>query len=192
MKDIITPGFRLFIICAISVLLLSIVNETTKDVIAEQKENTKAVTMKKVLPKAEKFEVKEISEDNISAVAKGNNNSGYVISVSSSGFGGKIELMVGISLDGIIQGVSILSHNETPGLGAKAKEPKFIDQYKNQKVDKNIVVVKGKEASDGEVEAITASTITSNAVTAGVNEATAYFNSNLGNRAGSFDISIPR
>lgn len=179
MKDIITPGLRLFIICAISVLLLSIVNEMTKDVIAEQKENTKATTMKEVLPKAEEFEVKKILEDNISAIAKGNNNSGYVISVSSNGFGGKIELMVGISLDGIIQGVSILSNNETPGLGAKAKEPKFIDQYKNQKVDKNIVVVKGKEANEGEVEAITASTITSNAVTAGVNEAIEYFNSNL-------------
>lgn len=179
MKDIITPGFRLFIICAISVFLLSVVNEMTKDVIAKQKEDTKAATMREVLPQAEKFEIKEISEGNISTVAKGSNNSGYVIGVSSNGFGGKLEIMVGISSDGIIQGVNILSHNETPGLGAKAKEPKFIDQYKNQKTDKTIVVIKGKEASGGEVEAITASTITSNAVTAGVNEATAYFNSNL-------------
>ncbi len=178
MMDIIMPGFKLFIICSISVLSLSMVNEITKPIIEQQQIIAKSNTMKTVLPDATDFEINEVTDGNISAIAKSDN--GYVISVSLNGFGGKIDLMVGISFDGIIQGVSVLSHSETPGLGAKAKDAEFIDQYKGQKANNLIIVVKDKTPSNGEVAAITASTITSNAVTNAVNEVIMYFNNNLG------------
>lgn len=183
MKNILKPGIRLFIICAISVLLLSVVSEMTKDVIKQQEIDAKAAAMKIVLPDATSFSDKtETGQSDVTAVYEAIDNGktvGYVIESNSKGFGGAVNIMVGVSSDGVIEGVNILSHTETPGLGAKAVEPKFIDQYKGKKVDKTLVVVKGKVPEDSEIEAITASTITSRAVTTGVNNAVAYFNSNL-------------
>lgn len=183
MNDIITPGIRLFIICAVSVLILSIASESTKEAIASQNEKVEAASMQLVLPEATSFENKqEISEGNVysvtDAMADGELK-GYVIGVVSKGFGGELKIMVGISNDGVIQGANVLSHSETPGLGARSQEPEFIDQYKNQKTTSPLVVVKGKTPAEGEIQAITAATITSNAVTAGVNEAISYFNDNL-------------
>jgi len=183
MNDIITPGIRLFVICAISVLVLSFASETTKEAIAQQNAKTEAASMQIVLPEATSFEnKKELSDGNVYLVADGMDNGelkGYVVGVNSSGFGGELKIMVGISPDGTIQGANVLSHSETPGLGARSQEPEFIEQYKGQKTDKELVVVKGKEPAEGEIQAITAATITSRAVTNGVNEATAYFKTNL-------------
>lgn len=183
MNDIVTPGIRLLVICAVSVLLLSFASETTKEAIAKQNAKTEATSMQLVLPEATEFGNKqELSDGNVYLVAEGTNGGelkGYVIGVTSSGFGGELKIMVGVSPDGVVQGANVLSHSETPGLGAKAQDAEFIDQYKGQKTDKELVVVKGKEASDGEIQAITAATITSKAVTVGVNEATTYFNNNL-------------
>lgn len=183
MNDILTPGIRLFIICAVSVLILSVASETTKEAIAQQNEKTEAISMQTVLPDATSFENKqEISEGNVYLITDGMKDGqkvGYVIGVTSSGFGGELKIMVGVSLDGTIQGANVLSHSETPGLGAKSQEPEFIDQYKGQSTDKELVVVKTAPSSDGQIQAITAATITSKAVTVGVNDAIAYFNSNL-------------
>lgn len=85
---------------------------------------------------------------------------GYAINTSSVGFGGPLTLMVGITDKGIIYNVSVLSQSETPGLGAKCKEPFFIDQFKGlNPEEKSLKVTK----DGGDIDAITASTITSRA-----------------------------
>lgn len=184
MSEIIKPGIRLFIICVISVFLLSIVSEVTKEPIAAQKRAVEQNALKAILPNAKNFKDKQqIQEGNIysitEAVDENNSVVGYAIGVMPKGYGGSIDLVVGISNDGIIQGINILSHLETAGLGAKASDPEFTNQYIGKKIDKDIKVVKSNVSNDNEVQAITAATITSNAVTSGVNEVINYFKTSL-------------
>ena len=67
-------------------------------------------------------------------------DAGYVITTTDKdGFGGNIQITVGIKKDGTINGVSILSISETAGLGMKATEPSFYNQYVNKQADKFVV-----------------------------------------------------
>ena len=99
---------------------------------------------------------------------------GYVITTTDKdGFGGNIQITVGIKKDGTINGVSILSISETAGLGMKATEPSFYNQYVNKKADKFVV---SKDGGDGEqIDALSGATITSRAVTGAVNTALGYY-----------------
>ena len=100
---------------------------------------------------------------------------GYVIGVTStSGYGGNISFYMGITLDNMLKGISILSISETPGLGMNA-ENVLVPQFRNRKLEEFKVVKTGAVSSD-EIDAITSATITSNAVTNGVNTGVRYFN----------------
>lgn len=87
---------------------------------------------------------------------------GYAVETYSSGFGGRILLMVGFNIDGKIKGISVLSHSETPGLGDKITPSKsdFGIQFQGQSPETFKLLVK---KDGGDVDAITASTITSRA-----------------------------
>lgn len=87
--------------------------------------------------------------------------------------------MVGITADGNISGVKIGNHSETPGLGSKASEPTFKDQFKGKGTDKSLTVVKGNASNDNDIAAISGATITSKAVTSGVNAAIDLYKSQL-------------
>ena len=82
-----------------------------------------------------------------------------------------MKILVGIDNDLNIKGISLVSHNETPGLGANAANPKFTDQFLGKAPQKEFNVVKRIPNDDSEIQAITAATVTSKAVTKGVNEA---------------------
>ena len=88
------------------------------------------------------------------------NTVGCAINVSSLGFGGPIAVKVGFDVNGVIWNTKVLSQAETPGLGAKCVEPAFSDQFKGfDPAQKKLSVKK----DGGDVDAITASTITSRA-----------------------------
>ena len=103
---------------------------------------------------------------------------GYVVTVTDSeGYGGNIQITVGITSDGTVNGISILSISETAGLGMRATEPEFYGQYEGKRTEKFAV---SKDGGDGEpIDALSGATITSRAVTGAVNTALAYFNSAL-------------
>lgn len=171
-KDsVLYPGIVLGIIALAVGLLLSVANFFTKDTIAEAKEKEIASALSQVLPAAQEFEetAPEGADAAVTALYTGKNASGetagYCVKVEPSGYGGPIVMMVGIAKDGSVQGVSITESSETPGLGALANEDKFKGQYKGltepAKVNKD----------GGDIEAISGATITSRAVTSGVNAA---------------------
>lgn len=99
---------------------------------------------------------------------------GYAIESFASGFGGRISLMVGFNADGSINGTAVLSHAETPGLGDKidASKSDFSVQFKGKNPDDFQLLVK---KDGGDVDAITASTITSRAFCDAVNTAWEVF-----------------
>lgn len=93
--------------------------------------------------------------------------------VTQEGYSGDIGFYMGIASDKTLNGISILSISETPGLGMKA-ETVLKPQFENKKADQ-FTTVKSGAAAEGEIDAISGATITSNAVTNGVNAGLAYF-----------------
>ena len=98
---------------------------------------------------------------------------GYAIESTVVGFGGPLSLMVGVTVDGVVYNTSVLSHSETPGLGAKCStDAKFMDQWRG--FDPAVKKLSVKK-DGGDVDAITASTITSRAYTLAVENALKVF-----------------
>lgn len=94
-------------------------------------------------------------------LSKNNVTSGYAVKTyTDKGFGGHIELMAGFKPDGTINNVVVLSHKETPGLGTKMTDPSFSKQFLNKNPDNFKLKVK---KDGGQVDAITAATISSRA-----------------------------
>lgn len=174
-------------------LLLGIVYGITKDPIAKaDAEKTKAA-YQAVFAAAKEFEpyadfdkeeaAKLMSENGYSdeikdvqvALDADKTPIGYVITViAKDGSQANIVFSVGITNEGVVNGYSITNIAETPGLGDKAKTPKFSDQFKDKAVDR-FTVVKAPPAADSEIESISGATITSSAVTNGVNASITYF-----------------
>ena len=165
-KESIKLAGILCIITLVAALLLGFVNQLTAPEIIKAEKAAAENAMKTILTDAQSF---EMINDNIYAGMKDANLVGYCVSVSSKGFGGDIAMMVGISADGSVTGIEILSHGETPGLGAKAATEDFKNQFKGK--NPYLDVVKVPTDSIDKVSAITGATITSNAVASGVAQA---------------------
>lgn len=185
MKQIVKDAIILTIITLVSGCLLGLVYEITKEPIAVAQYNTQQKAYKTVFETADSFEDYEgfeVTEDGgvtveNAVVAKdtSGNALGYVVTVTShEGYGGDIAFSVGITNEGVVNGYSITSISETAGLGMKAKEEAFSSQF-NDKSAESLEVVKGTATSENQIEAISGATITSKAVTNGVNAALSYF-----------------
>ena len=175
----------LLVIAAVSGGVLGLVYGVTKDAIAEvdQKKNEAAIQAVLPLEGEITYKADTLSYDyegttltfpcNLAYDANGNFQ-GAAVKTSESGFGGKIDMMVGFLADGTIKGTSVLSHTETPGLGAN-----MTGKFKDQFVDKNPADFKLTVSKDGgDVDAITAATITSRAFSKAVDKAYKAFEAN--------------
>lgn len=174
-KDIARTAILLFLICAVAAGILAAVNSVTAPKIAESAAAAAEKSKAQVLPGAAAFEEAELSDGTVCWRGKAQDGTllGYVFDNSASSYGGKVELMTGISTDGKVTGISILAINDTPGLGMNAKKADWQQQF----IDTNgeLTVVKGGGAGENEINAMTSATITSKAVTACVNAARAGF-----------------
>lgn len=199
MNNILKNTMILTSITVVSGLLLGVVYGITKEPIARAQENTKQEAFRTVLPDASSFEDYEgfdadeaaellqengYTSDTVTEVAEGTDSSGetvgYVINVTSSeAYDGELQLSVGIATDGTVKGVEMLSISETAGLGMKADEAEFKDQFKDKQVDQ-FSYTKSGETGDDKIDAISGATITTNAVTNAVNSALVYYQNELG------------
>lgn len=155
----------LFSICAICALLLGLVNMITVEPIAKSTQAKTDAAMQAVLP-ADSYEAVDYTGGDpiVTSVFKAG-DAGWVVQVAPSGFGGNISMVVGVKADGTVSGVSIIKMSETSGLGANATKENFRAQY----VGKSGTLAVTKDG--GEINALTGATITSRAVTKGVNSA---------------------
>ena len=162
----------LLTICAVVAAALAGVNAITKDKIAAVKAEKTAAALEKVLPGVTGLTQLELTGDTGVVTAVYASGSSYAVEVAPVGFGGEITMMVGIT-DGKVTGISIISHAETPGLGAVSaanndKGTSFREQF--------VGLVGGITIGDGEnqIEALSGATISSQAIVDGVNAALAY------------------
>jgi electron transport complex protein RnfG len=183
-QKIIKLGAVLFIVTAITGLILGVVNEITAEPIRLTQARLKAEALAGALPEAEEFSEVALS-DGADPILKdvqegkgGGRTEGYCIIVAPSGYAGPVEVVVGITKTGGLRAIRILSQSETPGLGAKAPLPAFSGQYDNKEVER-LSVVKSAATEADQIQAISGATITSQAVTLGVNTALDYWRNNL-------------
>lgn len=185
MNSILKLGLNLFVICAIAAGLLAGTNQITAPLIEERNEQANNEARQTVLSDAKEFKLldsskyKATSDVEVVEVYEGLNGSdiaGYTIKVLPKGYGGEIELMVGIKEDGSISGVNIGNMSETPGLGARSKEETFYGQYASKPATE-LTVIKSGTPGETEIQAISGATITSKAVTSGVNAAVEVYDS---------------
>lgn len=189
MKEILQNSLKLCMITLISGLLLGVVFEVTKEPREKQQEKSKQEAYAKVFADAESFEEleydKKAMEDYIAqngykptvayidgvvaAKDKAGTVIGYVITVTDKeGYGGEIRFTIGIQNNGTINGISFLSISETAGVGMKAADKKFRSQFEGKKAV-IFEYTKNGAVSDNQIDAISGATITTNAVTNGVN-----------------------
>lgn len=167
----------LLVISVVVALLLAFTNSVTKDKIAENTLKEQNAAKQEVLAGATYFTEVEVAEkaDIVQAVFEGKDGTGekigWCVNVTPFGYGGALDLMVGILPDGTVSGVKLVSHTETAGLGAKATEPTFSDQFKGKPADGSIGVIKSGEPKENEIVALSGATVTSKAVAKGVNAA---------------------
>lgn len=175
--QIIKTGIILFLITGISAFILASANSITAPIIAKNEQQKQELAMRKVMPEADSengFE--EIAdamdkEKKISKVYKARKNGktcGYAVISEPMGYNGTVSLMVGVDVEDKVTGIEIISQSETPGLGAKCSEPEFIEQFTGKTEGMTVVKNSPKE---NEIDAITSATVTSKAVTLGVNNA---------------------
>ena len=174
-KEIIKTAITLFVICAVAAGLLAAINGLTAPAIAENDLKKANESRKTVFPEATSFEETTAADGNVFYIAfTDGEKSGYVFTTSANGYGGKIKLMTGIDVDGNITKVSVLEINETPGLGMKAKNESFLEQFSGK--SQKLTVTKNGKAAENEIDAITSATISSDAVTNAVNCALEMYN----------------
>ena len=176
----------LFLVCLVCSALLGGVYVLTKGKIDQEqiKKTNNAIALVTPefdnAPSSEKMSV-EIDGKDIAVypARKDGKTVGYAVeSFTSKGFSGTINIMVGFDMEGNIVGTSVISHSETPGLGAKMTEPAFYSQF----IGKNPASFKlGVRKDGGDVDAISASTITSRAYCDAVDRAYRVFQTIMDN-----------
>jgi len=168
MKNRVSAWIILTIITVAAALGLALTNQITMEPISQQAIVAEEKARKLVMPGVETFEKLELDDGSALFVAKaGDEVIGYIGKAAAKGYSGEIEVITGISADGIITGINVGGANfsETPGLGAKAKDTAFAAQFAGKKSP----VQRGNPKNDNAVDGITAATITTNAVLGCVN-----------------------
>ena len=186
-KFILKVAGTLTVIALVVAALLGVVNNVTKDKIAEQDAENTRIAMSAVAPEGSEFGDKTDISDAVAAAASaqggkivemypmtnGGADAGYVVKVSASGSQGTITMMVGVDANKAITGISVISHSETSGIGTKvvgnepnsAGEP-VLDQFIGMSGSGSLVVGKN-------VIAVSGATVSTKGITMGANAALA-------------------
>lgn len=160
----------LFLVTLCAAAALGFVYEKTKGAIEAAEDNKLNLAIKRVVPEFNNEPSKEkvafpsdLAGDSVYfyIARKDSVVVGYAIETfSKNAFSGLLRLLAGFTPDGKIKNIAVLEHKETPGLGAKMTQPGFADQFVG--LDPGHTTLKVKK-DDGNIDAITASTITSRA-----------------------------
>ena len=157
-------------VAVVSGLMLSFVYLQTKEPIQNAQNKMISESMKEVVatefdnnPYEEKLVVQRGKEKFTIYPAR---KDGYVTSLilkthSNKGYGGRLDVLVGFSLDGTVGNYKVIKHQETPGLGSRVNDDSFKKNIIGKKPDKETFKVR---QDGGEIDAITGATITSRAL----------------------------
>ncbi|MGM0366278.1 MAG: RnfABCDGE type electron transport complex subunit G [Actinomycetota bacterium] len=155
------PVALLTVVVLVSVALLMGLNTVTEPVIEAQRKSQIIEMLEDIFPLMTDFK----QEDEIYYILQDGQEIGYAFIARGSGYGGEISIMVGLDSDLLINGVSIVSHIETPGLGSRIEEEEFTNQFKGLGAGDLALEIEG-----GQIDAITGATVSSQAVVLAIRE----------------------
>ena len=202
MKEILRLCFVLTIIAAVSAGVLAFVDQKTEEPIANALKAEEMAAVESVLPPFDNEADKDTLTcgDEICTYKfyrgrmKGEIVGVAFTVVAPNGYSGDIKVMVGVDTAGVVQGIEILDHRETPGLGAKIETAEFRNQYKGKSLDNPETWDVMKDG--GVFKQVTGATISSRAVTHCVARALEFFEANreriLGAGHGAGDIEMEK
>ncbi|HBE07471.1 MAG TPA: FMN-binding protein [Lachnospiraceae bacterium] len=205
MNKMVHDALILTLITLVSGCALGVAHEVTEKPIENAQAEATKKAYQEVMPEGKTFtEVKGFDSDQATAIAKkagfandtindalvaknaSGKEIGYVLTITAGGgYGGDITFSMGISSEGKMTTYSITSISETAGLGMKAKtddpssKKDFVDQFKGLASGNYSVVKNGTTVKENEIEGISGATITSRAMTNGVDAGFAYYESQL-------------
>lgn len=183
MRNMIKPALILLIISFVVAFGISIVNYYTEGVIEERLRQTDNSQQREVLAEASDFKnissevdiMDQSQKDIINEIYAGYNDGkfvGFVFKNAVKGYGGDMNVTVGILASGEVSRVIIGQNNETPGLGSRVAESPFIEQYIGKNISKVLEIVKHKPNEDNQIEAVSGATISSKAANLAVSTST--------------------
>lgn len=146
------PIILLTVIVLDSAVLLNYTNSITAPVIAEQGNTQVIEALERIFPDMTGYEV----QNDIFVIDQDGNTIGYGFQATGSGYGGDINVVVGLADTTTIKGIEVVSQSETPGLGTRVAEEPFMSQFAGVAVEDVTI--------GGAVDAISGSTISSTAV----------------------------
>jgi len=149
------PIVFLAVIVIVSVVLLIAVNSLTSSIVESRRVEEITGILKKIFPEMSQYEL----EDEVYIIYEDGEKAGYAFMASGSGYGGNIDILVGLDSNFGIKGVSILSQTETPGVGTRITESSFTGQFEGLSASDIALKSEG-----GKIDAITGATISSRAV----------------------------
>jgi electron transport complex protein RnfG len=164
MPDFVKMVAVLFIACGFSAGSLAVVNRVTQEPIANGERKAKDAALREVFTEADEF--KEITPNRVWEARSKGQPVGQVLQAETPGYSGPIVMLFGTTLEDTLTGFKVLSHTETPGLGAKIGTDRFRGQFKNKSLGQ--LALRKESPERGQIDAITAATISSRAVTRAV------------------------
>jgi electron transport complex protein RnfG len=142
-------------VVAVSVTVLTFTDSITRDRIEAQQDAKIKTLLLEMFPEMGRFEL----DNDIYTIFANGDTVGYAFIAIGNGYGGDIDILVGLEDETTIKGITIVSHAETPGLGTRVAEPSFTDMFSGVSIEDVALSRDG-----GNIDAITSSTISSTAV----------------------------
>lgn len=167
-RDIVKTGLILALVCAIAAGSLALTQNITSGIIAERQEKELQTMLTELLPSADSFESVTEADAQYFLGKSSGQLVGAVVVGEAKGYGGLLQLLVGVNPQGAIQAVKVRSQSETIGIGSRAMEPEFLSQFNNLTPEK-------KPVPGTNVDMLQGATISSRAVTAAVGKALDIF-----------------
>lgn len=172
------PVIVLIIACTICTVLLALINGVTAEARAQQRLLKITQNRQLLFPQGKDFSEEDVTEiqsesGNLTALAKVTDSSGqelgYVAEANAAGYGGPVNVMVGIEETGKIVGVRILDNQETAGLGKKVENDAFRSQFNDLSATDRYTARNNPDYK--KIDAVSGATISSEAVAQAINTA---------------------
>lgn len=173
MRETLKLGAILGLVCAIAGASLAVVHGITQDIILVRQEQELNKKLQALIPAAERFEKIEPEEGGIYYLGyRDNDLAGAILEGTAKGYKGDIRLLVAVDSSSKVSGVEVVTHGETIGIGTRALEPGFLQQFSGRAHDEQLVAGKN-------VDMITGATVSSRAVISGVSNALVLYKTHV-------------
>lgn len=165
MKTNIKPVIVLTVICAVAAILLAVMNYITAPAIEKYENASANAALEEVSGNFTIGDSVEFSENLVvnscHVLLDGNSNvSGYVLELSSSGYGGPLTVAASYNCEGVILSAKLVSDSETPGVGKKAENDGYMDKFAGTGSTSNPVPVSKDMLSDADSAAVSGASMT--------------------------------